>query len=72
MKPNFETMSTKELRAYILTHREDTEALNALFNRRSPDSEAVWFHPPQSSEEHQQQFELFKTIVSQKQPNKNS
>ncbi|MBD0301086.1 MAG: hypothetical protein ICV85_02595, partial [Tolypothrix sp. T3-bin4] len=55
-----------------LSHREDTEALNALFNRRSPDSEAIWFHPPQSEEEHQQQFELFKSIVSQKQANKNS
>ncbi|WP_081402817.1 DUF6887 family protein [Scytonema hofmannii] len=41
MKPNFAEMSTKELRAYVLAHREDTEALEILFSRRTPDSEAI-------------------------------
>ena len=70
MKPNFEAMSRQELRTYVLAHREDMEALNALFNRRSPDSEATWFHTPQSDEELQQQFELFKRIVSEREGHK--
>ena len=41
MKPNFSQMSTKELRAYVLAHREDIEALEILFSRRTPDSQAI-------------------------------
>lgn len=31
--PNFETMSESELRTYVLSHREDTEAFYALADR---------------------------------------
>lgn len=31
--PNFETMTTKQLRTYVLEHRDDQEAINALANR---------------------------------------
>ncbi len=31
--PNFETMTTKDLRAYVLEHRDDRDAINALANR---------------------------------------
>jgi hypothetical protein len=31
MKPNFDAMSVPELRAYVLSHREDDEAIQALF-----------------------------------------
>lgn len=41
MKPSFEEMSTKELRAYVLANREDIEALEVLFSRRTPDAEAT-------------------------------
>ncbi|MEH2181502.1 DUF6887 family protein [Nostoc sp.] len=41
MKPNFAQMSTKELRAYVLAHREDLEALDMLVSRHTPDSEAI-------------------------------
>ncbi|MBW4573392.1 MAG: hypothetical protein KME31_37215 [Tolypothrix carrinoi HA7290-LM1] len=41
MKFNFAEMSTKELRAYVLANRDDVEALEILFNRRTPDSEAI-------------------------------
>ncbi len=44
MKPNFKTMSRKELKAYVLQHRDDKEALQALMSRRSPDSEATWYN----------------------------
>jgi BMFP domain-containing protein YqiC len=29
-KPNFEQMTTKQLRAYILAHREDEDAIHAM------------------------------------------
>ena len=38
MKPNFETMSKAELRAYVLKHKDDKEALRALMSRRDPNS----------------------------------
>lgn len=43
MKPNFETMTRKELKAYVLAHRDDREAFDLLISRRSPDSEAIWY-----------------------------
>ncbi len=45
IQPNFAEMSTKELTAYVLAHREDMEALHALVSRRTPDSEATWYGP---------------------------
>ncbi len=66
MKPNFEAMSKAELRAYVLSHRDDLEALDALVSRRSPDSEAVWFEPPKTMEEAEQQFEVFKKIIEER------
>ena len=36
MKPNFEIMNKAQLRAYVLEHREDREALRALMSRRDP------------------------------------
>lgn len=35
MKPNFEQMSVPELRAYVLEHRDDIEAIRALFHHPS-------------------------------------
>ncbi|GAB1542178.1 hypothetical protein NUACC21_48520 [Scytonema sp. NUACC21] len=52
MKPNFAEMSTKELRAYVLAHREDIEAVEILFSRRTPDSEAV-IYPSMFTEDDQ-------------------
>lgn len=43
MKPNFEEMTRKELKAYVLTHRDDIDALRSLFSRRSPDETATWY-----------------------------
>ncbi len=43
MKTNFEKMTRKELKAYVLAHRDDQEAIDLLMSRRSPDSEAVWY-----------------------------
>ncbi|MEA5511397.1 hypothetical protein VB715_16605 [Crocosphaera sp. UHCC 0190] len=43
MKPNFEEMTNKELIAYALAHRDDLEALQMLYQRRTPDEEATWY-----------------------------
>lgn len=45
MRPNFEEMTSAELRAYALAHRDDVEPLRVLYSRRSPDSEAIWYGP---------------------------
>jgi len=46
MKQNFDQMSKAELKAYVLSHRDDDEAIRALFSRRNPpDSEATWYGP---------------------------
>ena len=35
MKPNFKEMNVPELRKYVLTHRDDMEAIRALFHHPS-------------------------------------
>ena len=46
MKPNFEEMSRAELKAYVLSHRDDDEAIRVFFGRRNPpDSQATWYGP---------------------------
>ncbi len=69
MQHNFEVMTNKELIAYALAHREEVEPLRILYSRRTPDSEAIWFHPPQTREEEQQQLELFKRIIDETEKN---
>ena len=46
MKPNFDEMSRTELKAYVLSHRDDDEAIRVFFGRRNPpDSQATWYGP---------------------------
>jgi hypothetical protein len=71
MQPDFEKMTNKELRDYALNHREEVEALRVLFSRRTPDSESILFHPPATKEEQQQQFELFKQMVQEREKRQN-
>ena len=72
MQPNFEEMTSKELVAYALTHRDEVEPLRVLYRRRTPDSEAIWFHPPKNQAEEHAQFEQFKRIVEAKEQGRNS
>ncbi len=51
-KPNFETMSKPQLRAYVLEHREDREALRALMSRRDPNG--VKYNFPNTEEGREQ------------------
>jgi hypothetical protein len=70
MKPDFNKMTNQELRKYVLTHREEIEPLRVLFSRRTPDSEAILFHPPETKEEEAKQLELFQKIVEEKEKRK--
>ncbi|WP_202815044.1 DUF6887 family protein [Leptolyngbya sp. NIES-2104] len=38
MKPDFKAMSREDLKAYVLAHRDDDEAIRELFSRRSPNA----------------------------------
>ena len=43
-KPDFKAMNLKELRKYILSHREDNEAFYTFVDR--VDTEKKWIHNP--------------------------
>ncbi len=49
MKPNYEAMSKAELKAYVLEHREDIEAIRFLF--AVPPGVEVKRYPPVATEE---------------------
>ncbi len=49
MNPNYQTMSKTELRNYVLTHKEDMEAIRLLFH--TPDGSSIRRYPPVSTEE---------------------
>lgn len=58
MKPNFAAMTRKELRQYLLSHRDDDEAFFAYVDRS--EAEANWIElPPVESVEELQQFPEF-------------
>jgi hypothetical protein len=63
MKPNYNEMTNAQLRAYILQNRDDLDAMEAFFARRSSDAEATWFHPPKTVEEWHQQMEILRPIL---------
>jgi hypothetical protein len=45
MKPDFNIMTKSELRAYVLEHREDTEAFEALADRIYANPNPQWYQP---------------------------
>ncbi|WP_107670461.1 hypothetical protein [Cyanothece sp. BG0011] len=61
MKSNFETMSKAELRAYVLEHKEDKEALRALMSRRDPN--AIKYNFPNTQEGREQIKEVIKRKI---------
>ena len=61
MKPNFETMNKAQLRAYVLEHREDLEALRALMSRRDPNG--VQYNFPNTEEGREQTKSVIKRKI---------
>ena len=58
MKPDFSKMTRPELRAYVLAHREDDEAIEALIKRGNPNSPKYPF--PQTDENLREMEEILK------------
>ena len=48
-KPNFDSMTRQEIRDYILQHREDDDAIEALISKGNPNSPTYKF--PQTDED---------------------
>ncbi|ARI82668.1 hypothetical protein C789_1709 [Microcystis aeruginosa FACHB-905 = DIANCHI905] len=61
MKPNFNEMSNSTLRAYVLQHREDDEALRALMSRRDPN--AIRYNFPSTEEGLRQMEEVIRRKI---------
>ena len=52
MNPNFQEMSLKELRTYVLEHREDDQAFYALVDRtEAANPNAVSYPAPKTPED---------------------
>jgi hypothetical protein len=45
MKPDFQAMSVKQLKAYLLEHRTDTEAFHTLMDKIMAEPNAKWYSP---------------------------
>lgn len=63
MQPDYSQMSWKELRAYCLAHRDDLDALEAFFDRRSPDTEENTFKFAETEEEWKEQEKKFIALL---------
>jgi hypothetical protein len=61
MKPNFELMSKAQLRAYVLKHKEDRDALRALMSRRDPNG--VKYNFPDTEEGREQSKAVIKRKI---------
>ncbi len=48
MKPDFNVMTKAELRNYVLTHREDTEAFQTLADRIYANPNPQWYQPEET------------------------
>jgi hypothetical protein len=48
MKPEFNMMSKAELRTYVLTHREDRAAFQALADRIYANPNPHWYQPEET------------------------
>ncbi|MBD1840245.1 MULTISPECIES: hypothetical protein [unclassified Coleofasciculus] len=58
MKPDFSKRTRQELRAYVLAHREDDEAIEALIKRGNPNSRKYRF--PKNEEDLREMEEILK------------
>ena len=63
MKPNFEEMTRKELRTYLLQHRDDADAIHAAIIKIKADPNTKWYSSedidrfPEIYEEHRRRKE---------------
>jgi hypothetical protein len=57
-KPDFSRMTRQELRAYVLAHREEDDAIEALIKRGNPNSPKYPF--PQTDEDLREMEQILK------------
>ncbi|MGI2908987.1 DUF6887 family protein [Tolypothrix sp. VBCCA 56010] len=57
-KPDFSRMTRQELRAYVLAHREEDDAIEALIKRGNPNSPKYPF--PQTDEDFREMEQILK------------
>jgi hypothetical protein len=57
-KPNFSNMTRQELRSYILEHRDDDDAIEALISKGNPNSPIYRF--PQTDDDLQEMEAILK------------
>ena len=62
MRPNFAAMSTSELRAYVLKHRDEQEAFYALMDRLNANPTTATYPCPNTPEN----LEVMKRAIRQK------
>ena len=63
MKPDFEKMTRPELRAYVLEHRDDLEALRVLMHR-DRNGNKTWYQFPYTAAGDQQVDELLRHKIN--------
>jgi hypothetical protein len=61
-KPNFKTMSSQDLKRYVLAHREDDEAFYAYIDKINERQDRVVYPPLQSLEDMEQYPEIIEQM----------
>jgi hypothetical protein len=64
MRPDFSKMTRQELRIYVLAHREDDDAIEALINKGNPHSLKYPF--PQTEDDFREMAEILKQKLGSK------
>jgi hypothetical protein len=62
MKPNFKAMTRKELKAYVLKHRDDDEALSAYIEKSEAEGNWIKMPPIKSMEDFNNYPEFLEAI----------
>jgi hypothetical protein len=71
-KPNFQAMSQKDLRAYVLAHRDDQEAFYAYVDKLHAEADWAEMPPLQSLEDLENYPEFVERVRSNSEPRDNA
>lgn len=72
MKPDFQAMNRKELRAYVLKHRDDDEAFYAYMDKVKTETKRVKYPPLKSIDDLENYPEFLEKIRKEGEKYKNS
>lgn len=71
-KPNFQAMTQKELRTYVLAHRDDQEAFYAYVDKLHAEANWVEMPPLQSLEDLENYPEFVERVRNSSEPRDNA